>query len=308
MNPFILNSISVVSNMWFAENELARSTAISGLMAPLGSLLGLAVAGVFSSGVDTEDPVDCYNRLKNIVYAQNAFYTVTCVLLLIFFREKPTEPPSKLSLTFKKLSQYGILEDMKTLIKNRNFLYCMLCFTIVWGSYMSLGNVLTPMFSKQFKPAEISIIGIIFVITGVIGCYLMGVFIDKKQKHLVAIRFIVIGMVVLYGGSMFLIPIGDLAVTGALAIFLGVFNVPILPSSYSYATKLVGQMPPAVVNGLMMSGAQTYTFLASLILTYLLGQDQLYGLAFFTGSFLVAMMFTLCINEKKGARYAALSG
>ena len=54
--------------MWFAEDELARSTAISGLMAPLGSLLGLAVAGVFSSGVDKDDPVDCFNRLKNIVY------------------------------------------------------------------------------------------------------------------------------------------------------------------------------------------------------------------------------------------------
>ena len=67
-NPFVLNSISIISNMWFAEDELARSTAISGLMAPLGSLLGLAVAGVFSSGVDKDDPVDCFNRLKNIVY------------------------------------------------------------------------------------------------------------------------------------------------------------------------------------------------------------------------------------------------
>ena len=93
----------------------------------------------------------------------------------------------------------------------------------------------------------------------------MGIFIDKKQKHLVAIRFIVIGMVVLYVGAIFLIPIGDLIVTMALAVFLGLFNVPILPSSYSYSTKLVGQMPPAVVNGLMMSGAQTYSFLASLL-------------------------------------------
>ena len=141
----------------------------------------------------------------------------------------------------------------------------MLSFVIVWGSYITLGNCLTPMFSSQFSPAEISIIGIIFVITGVIGCYLMGVFIDKKQKHLIAIRCIVIGMVLLYGSSVFLIPIGNLAVTGAFAFFLGLTNVPILPSSYSYATKLVGQMPPAVVNGLMMSGAQFYSFLASLL-------------------------------------------
>lgn len=58
-NPFILNSISIIANLWFAENELARSTAISGLMAPLGSLLGLAVAGVCAAGVDVNDKVDC---------------------------------------------------------------------------------------------------------------------------------------------------------------------------------------------------------------------------------------------------------
>ena len=39
-NPFILNSISIIANMWFAEEERARAMAIAGLMAPLGSLLG----------------------------------------------------------------------------------------------------------------------------------------------------------------------------------------------------------------------------------------------------------------------------
>lgn len=61
-------------------------------------------------------------------------------------KEKPEKPPSKLSLTFKKLSQYGIIEDMKTLFRNRNFLFNMLSFVIVWGSYITLGNVLTPLF------------------------------------------------------------------------------------------------------------------------------------------------------------------
>ena len=147
-NPFILNSISIISNLWFGADELARSTAISGLMAPLGALLGLGVAGIFSAGVQIDDPVDCMQRLKKIVYTQNGIYTVTCILCIIFMREKPEHPPSKLSLTFRKLSQVGIREDMKTLFKNRNFVYNMFTFIIVWGSYITVGNCLTPFFAS----------------------------------------------------------------------------------------------------------------------------------------------------------------
>lgn len=62
-NPLILNMTSKIANLWFAQNEIARATAISGLMAPLGSLLGLALTGVIATGVNVDDPVDCMNRL-----------------------------------------------------------------------------------------------------------------------------------------------------------------------------------------------------------------------------------------------------
>ena len=64
-------------------------------------------------------------------------------------------------------------------------------------------------------------------------------------------------------------------------------------------------MPPAVVNGLMMSGAQLYSFFMSLFMTFLLGVKQMYGVTLFAVMFIVSATFTLCINEKKG-RYEAL--
>lgn len=68
---------------------------------------------------------------------------------------------------------------MKTLLKIRNFVFNMITFIIVWGNYITLGNCLTPLFADQFSPSKISIIGLIFVLTGVIGCYMMGLFIDR---------------------------------------------------------------------------------------------------------------------------------
>ena len=144
-SPFILNSISIIANMWFAEKERARAMAIAGLMAPLGSLLGLGLTGYIIIGIN-DDPVECMNRLKKIVYYQNIIFTVTVVSLLILMREKPNEPPSKTALTFRVLSQSGVKEDIQTLCRNSNFLLIALTFVIMWGNYISLGSILTPLF------------------------------------------------------------------------------------------------------------------------------------------------------------------
>lgn len=145
-NPLILNSISVIANLWFGDDERARCTAICGLMAPLGSLLGLAMTGVIAAGVDSDNQQDCLSRFKELLYIQNGITTFFCILLFLMFREKPAHPPSKLALTFRLLSTTGICEDMGTLLRNRNYMLTCITFVIMWGNYITLGNVLTPLF------------------------------------------------------------------------------------------------------------------------------------------------------------------
>lgn len=156
---------------------------------------------------------------------------------MVLIREKPVTPPSKLALTFRQITQPGIREDMRTLSRNSNFLLTGAAFMIIWGNYITMGNVLTPLFRDQYSSSKISIIGAIFVITGVIGCYLMGLYVDRTQKHLTAIRFVSFGMSLLFLIAIFIIPIGVLWITCIFAFFAGSLNVPILPSSYAFVSK-----------------------------------------------------------------------
>jgi MFS family permease len=107
----------------------------------------------------------------------------------------------------------------------------------------------------------------------------MGLFIDKTQKHLIGIRTLAIVLEIVIFSCIVLIPLGNLYVTLILGAFLGFFTVPILPSSYAFAAKITPGMAPAVVNGLMMSGAQLYSFFGSLIITWLLNYGQRSGLS-----------------------------
>ena len=108
-NPLILNSIAVIANVWFADDERAQAMAIASLMAPLGSLLGLTISGVIAAGVDETDPVDCYNRFTSMVYIQNGIFTGLLLAVFLFVREKPKTPPSRTAMTFKQFSGDGVL-------------------------------------------------------------------------------------------------------------------------------------------------------------------------------------------------------
>ena len=63
-----MNSISTIANTWFSENEIGQSTAISSLVMPVGSIVGLGLAGVVAAGIDVDDPVECMDCLKQMVY------------------------------------------------------------------------------------------------------------------------------------------------------------------------------------------------------------------------------------------------
>ena len=176
------------------------------------------------------------------------------MLFLIFFKEKPETPPSKLALVFRQLSQSGIRDDIRTILRNKNLVFNIITFMMLWGTYITLGNCLSPLFGPQFTSAQISVIGMIFVLIGAVSCFLMGVFLDKTKNYIVAIRYVTISTFSLMAITPFVIPIGKMWITSIFAFCAGLFIVPVLPATYQYASTQSGKIPPMVVTGLMMSG------------------------------------------------------
>ena len=81
-------------------------------------------------------------------------------------------------------------------------------------------------------------------------------------------------MAILVFSSMGIIPLGVLEVTMGFVFLAGVCSVPVLPSTYAYSTILVPDIQPAIINGIMMSAAQIYCLLVSLLMANLLNYGQ----------------------------------
>ena len=156
------------------------------------------------------------------------------------------------------------------LFRDRNFNLNFVAFTLLWGNYITFRNELTPLFAAQYSSAEITLIGIIFVLFGALGCYIVGAFLDKTRKFIFAVRFIAISLLIVFAASIYVLSIGNFWITCSFAVLGGLFNVPILPAAYQYASQITRKVPPPVTNGVMMSAAQTWAFAGSQIATQVL--------------------------------------
>ena len=222
---------------------------------PLGTLLGLLITGLVSVGLDETDPVDCFNRIEVVTSIQNVIITIFAVLTLMLFREKPTYPPSKFALVKRDITKAGLSDDVKMLRQNTDYMGNAWIFVVIWGSYVSIGNLLTPLFGSFYTTSQISLIGGGFVAFGIISTALVGFIIDKTKAYLVVIKVIVWVVSFIFLLAIWVIPAGNIYLTVLLASLLGAFITPILPAGYSFSVHLTHPLPPAVSNGLMMTAS-----------------------------------------------------
>ena len=229
----------------------------------VGSVVGLAISGMLSVGIEKTDKENCYQVLRSITFTQNCFITAVCLLMLLLFREKPNEPPS--AVAFVKQSRKKLGKTMyKKLLGNRTYVGNGIIFTILWGTYTAIGNLLSPLFGPYYEPSQISLISGVFVLMGVLGCYLAGVVIDRTKLMLGTIRTIATLVTIILLLEIWVIPSGAFWPTLIVSGLLGFFIVPSITACYTFTVHLTYPIPPAASNGLIMTGAHIYAIIFSL--------------------------------------------
>ena len=66
--PGALNGVSLVSNLWFPDNQRATATGLIGVSMALGSVVGLVISGTLSVGLDKESKESCFQVLQRITF------------------------------------------------------------------------------------------------------------------------------------------------------------------------------------------------------------------------------------------------
>ena len=97
-----------------------------------------------------------------------------------------------------------------------------------------------------------------------------GIYLDRTNKYLFALKVVTISSTISILSAVYLLPTGNLWFALLFCLIGGFSIVPIMPVCFALGTESTHPVSPALVIGLMMSGAQLMLFFINFLYLYFL--------------------------------------
>lgn len=202
---------------------------------------------------------------------ENIMNTFGIVWFFIFFRNSPPSPPSAVATRNHASITQGMGNDFRILLRNRNYMLILGSFSFIFFSYNAIGVNLALLFeSHGANSFEDSILGIIFVTVGAVCCFLSGIFLDRTNKYLFALRYVCLGTCISMVTAIFLSSTNQFWALCIFSVMAGMSMVPIVPIAFAFAGEVTYPISPAMVIGLMTTVSNLSLFIIQFLYAYLL--------------------------------------
>ena len=133
------------------------------------------------------DEIDKYQHeqgkkdIRNYMMISAIICTFLSIWCIFFFREKPLRYPSKSAMTSgEDKSEFSIKKDLILLLTNKNYIFMVICFNMLYGVYTCLGAIINNLVEPfGYTSADSSIFGATFILFGLGGSFVCSLMLDK---------------------------------------------------------------------------------------------------------------------------------
>ena len=262
----------------------------------LGSIIGFVVPVFIVHVEDEENPNVGRQHVTEYMYIQAGIATVTCTLLLILAKNKPPTPPS--IAAGKPVVKFDFKEQFLVLAKNRNYVLLCVVFGCLYANTGALSAVISSITKPyDFEPKDNSIMGSIFIISGIFGSFTGGLLLDKFSKFKISVIIVSFIGMIFYGLLMISIPSGKLIFAAINFGLIGFFVVPILPICFTFAVELSYPAPEAMSNGMMLLISKIYGAVLGIGAGKLSEKNPYYSIGLFVMNAVIAAIFSFLVKE-----------
>jgi len=308
---FTLSVPARLSALWFGPTQIALATSIGVFGNQLGAAIGFLVPPIIV--IKSDDMEDMQKRFYYLLIPVGTLCGLATIAALIFIKDQPDKPPSIAQLEIrnqnlkyemntdsnKKTDFQLFLKSLGNLFKNLNFDLILVSYGINTGTYYAIGTLLHQIvsFHHQNENEKIGFIGLILVLSGLLGAVIGGIVLDKtkafKATTLIIYAFSFISMV------LFTLTLSiDIWIVFGTAFLLGFFMTGYLPVGFELAAEVTYPEPEGSSCGLLNSSAQVF----GIIYTYIQGRlitsyDAFTGNMFICISLLIGTIITACIKS-----------
>lgn len=104
------------------------------------------------------------------------------IFFQLVFRDKPPTPPSAVAEV--PVQNHNFIEAFRVMKNNTAFMLLTLGFALMFGFYLSLGNLISNLFAPfGFDPREITNIGLYLLVSGIFGAIIVGAYVDRTGTY-----------------------------------------------------------------------------------------------------------------------------
>lgn len=234
---------------------------------PIGTATAFVLTGHYFN--DKSMLGDNRENLNDLLKTQSIIFTSVYLFFQIVFREKPEHPPSAVAEAPIENRRFG--EVFSVMKENRAFMLLCISFALMFGFYVSLGNLISSIFSPfGLSPSEISLLGLYLLVAGIVGAVVISAFVDRTGTY--KMTMIVLSLL----NTIFLTAVNQTvyhidysyALFLASLILMGFSSVSYIPLCFSFAAEVTFPLQPALINGAMLLAGQLSAFVQSLAFSF----------------------------------------
>ena len=181
---------------------------------------------------------------------QAIMVVIVWIIFNLLMREKPKTPPSAVASV--KYEPLDFKSAFKAIFSNRNFLMLVIAYALPFGAIQAVGTLMSNIFTPfKYSPAELAMMGLILLFTGIAGAVTVGIVIDKTgyyKKTMHTIGFGVLSTCAFILSSLIYWHEVKALIFIGFAL-LGFCAIGYVPLCLSYGAELTFPLQPALING-----------------------------------------------------------
>ncbi|KAG9436236.1 feline leukemia virus subgroup C receptor-related protein 2 [Apis mellifera carnica] len=262
---------------WFAADELSTATSLSIFGNQMGIALSFLITPIIVKNHENLDDIGA--GLSHLFWGVAIILTVALILIVILFEDDPKIPPSK-TRALQKLNEMqveeSLIEPIKRLFKNKYYMSLCNSYGLSIGVLNVVGTLLNQIYLVHFENGEEDAgrIGLVMIITGMIGSVSFGVILDKTHKYketAVVVYFLSLGGQIFFSTFTFL-EMKWMVYLGS--VFLGYFLVGYVALGYEMCAEYTYPESEGITAGILNVANNVYGIVLILIMGRLL---EVYG-------------------------------
>ncbi|KAG0757552.1 hypothetical protein G6F57_003818 [Rhizopus arrhizus] len=273
--PFILNVCTPYAALWFSAKSRGTATMIGGV----ANAIGMAIADILIPSIVTDSSQVSFGFL--II----ACITTGVTIPAFFIPKKPKTPPSY-SASSKNKFAISFGQSIHELVTNYNFVIIFLAF----GALCGMASTFTSLLTQIVRPYNISTdnagyLGASFIIAGLVGAALTGIFIDKTGRHKIVIKTYVPIVGALYLAFYFVVKTGNFGSLVAICILMGFFTFSLLPVALELSIESSYPISESISSSMLWMCSQVLGLIFLVVIDALRNPD---------GTYTRGLLFTVC--------------